>query len=164
MIWALFIAGLLLSVLSAGYLYFAWDSAQWPTTSGKVLHSKVIEINVHSSIVHRPMLVYEYVINGVSRQSATIGFFVGTEGKEWSEHLLIERPVGADVLVYYHPRFPRFAVLESGIKQPWAWLTMMGVGGVIALSSGVVLFAEDRYLLLNTLFGFIRNLVIQFEQ
>lgn len=159
MIWVLFIAGLLLAVVSLGYLYVAWDSTRWPQTRGKVLQAKVMEVKVHSSTVHRPALVYEYGIDGVLRKSKTIGFFLGTEGKEWSERLLAQRPEGTEVPVYYHPWFPRLAVLEPGVKQPWAWLIMAGVGSMIALSSGIVLFAENRYLLLDTLFGYIRGLL-----
>lgn len=153
MIWVLFALGILLVACCFGYTFLGLSSVRWPTTRGKVLFSEFLERTVHGRTTYRPRLVYEYTVNGVSRESHQIGFYAAIEGKEWAERLLSAKPVGAEVTVYYSPMFPKVSVLEPGIKQTWIWLFLAAIGGLAALSSGVALFGDNPNALLDFVFG-----------
>lgn len=159
MIWIFFLVGMLLTLFCLGCLYVAWDSSSWPTVRGKVLHSCLAERTANGHTSYRPMLVYEYFVDGVTRRSATIGFFAGIEGEEWGRRLLEGRDEGADVRVYYHPLVNRLAVLDPGVKQAWVWLLLAVVGAVFSVSSGVVLFADDRDIFRDTIFHGVSLLI-----
>ena len=164
MIWTLFIAGILLIICSLCFFYVGFVSVHWPTAQGKVLVSKLLERELRSGLIlppntiYQPGLYYEYVVNGVTRKSRSIGFYFGTEGKELAEHQLEGRPVGAQVTVYYHPLFPSIAVLEPGIKQASVFIILAVLGIFVTASSAIVLFGKNPYALLDFVFGLFKSI------
>ncbi len=157
-IWILFICSLLIFATSLGSIFLGRQSRRWPSTTGKVLSSELREAKTNAVKGCRPFLAYEFSVDGARRRSTSIGYYVGGLERKWAEGLLVGRQEGSDIRVYYHPWMSPVAVVEPGVQQLWAWLALAVIGAFVALNAGVVLFSGTPYLLVDSVFGFVRRL------
>lgn len=94
----------------------AKDAAQsWPGTMGIILSSSVQSRRSGNSTSTYPVVVYQYEVNRQSYQSQTIKageqfFNVRIIGE--AQATAARYPVGAQVMVYYHPANPQDSALE----------------------------------------------------
>lgn len=118
--------GILICVTPAVYFlsqgifdsYLALDSPNWPSTSSQSFF--VIEYEDHREVN------YSYRIDNVLRDSKRISFsYPFPEDAQWLKHL----EDGQTVAVFYSPRFPAQATLQTG----WRW------GPLIFIIIGIVM-------------------------
>ena len=116
----------------------AVEAMQWPVTDGRIISAEVIKRvsksqDEFNSFV--PRVRYEYITDGVRRQSDIIRIGLGDMGylleKQAREHLA-RYPVGATVSVRYDPEAPERAVLETGhvgvTRKLFAGFIFFGLG------------------------------------
>jgi hypothetical protein len=90
-------------------------SLSWPSTTGKVLKSRVeVSGGDHTSV--SPRVVYEYEVSGKTYQNDHIRAGDRFLGRGWSSrdaYSAVDRyPEGASVTVYYNPANPAESALE----------------------------------------------------
>jgi hypothetical protein len=127
-------------------LTFAYEPKTWPTTSGVVTDSRVVDTIIGAHVgrfgdfryhkIERLNLRYQYQVDGHP--------YAGTEWNRWP---LLERrsalhdskryPVDAPVTVHYNPRDPATAVIDTSL--PTGALTQFVLGMVVALIAVVSL-------------------------
>lgn len=97
----------------------ATSSRNWHSTYGVITESYVTserkeESSKPDDFVYRPVLAYEYVVNGNRYAGSRIYFGALQKDKQRaaSEKKLAAYPMGAPVSVFYNPQFPPDAVLE----------------------------------------------------
>ncbi len=113
----------------------AAKSAAWPTASGTVLSSSIIEKSSMdddgaSSSSYEPRVVYQYSIMGTAYEGKRISFGEKNAGRKKCNEIVARYPAGSLVNVRYNPEKPDEAVLESSAR---------GSTGNIIL--GIVFFA-----------------------
>ena len=94
------------------------QSESWPFTEGRVISSQVKgRRDTEGSTFSSAEVRYQYVVNGTAYVSSTISF--GSKiylGRPGAEEVVAMYPVSAKTTVYYDPRNPRIATLETGIS------------------------------------------------
>lgn len=117
----------------------------WPTTTGRVLASKVSQKNNDVKYGPTPDVTYAYEIDGKKYKGKTIlRGGISSRGRKYSQEVVARYPKGAEVTVYYNPQNPSEACLEqySLTKAPeWKWLaagtlTLPLVAVLVYLSMG----------------------------
>jgi hypothetical protein len=103
------------------------QASHWPSTTGKVIASRVEShkkspgdsgYDFHDTeVINEPLVEYEYRANGHKYRSRRVTIGEKTSGFEL-EAIFARYPVGADVRVYYDPANPRTAVLEREKGSP----------------------------------------------
>jgi len=97
----------------------------WPTASGKVLESRLREVNDSEGRTWAVYILYEYWAQGETRRSDVWRLEAGSSSFTGSMNKVLARyPVGSSVMVYYNPDAPADAMLEPG-KMAW-WLSFAG--------------------------------------
>lgn len=90
-------------------------SLSWPSTTGKVLKSRV-EVSGGDYTSVSPRVVYEYEVSGTTYQNGHIRAGDRVLGSGWSSrdaYSTVDRyPEGARVTVYYNPANPAESALE----------------------------------------------------
>ncbi|MCC6792129.1 MAG: DUF3592 domain-containing protein [Thermomicrobiales bacterium] len=114
----------------------AVDSRSWPTASGVVTASRVVDDSYRTNDFE-PYVTYSYAVAG----KPYVGDVVRSGGFDYrsqrsAEAKLADYPVGSTVAVRYDPDDPSRAVLESGGGGDW-WL--IGAAGVAAGIVGLYL-------------------------
>ncbi len=89
-------------------------SQNWPSTSGRVIKSRVeVRGGDHTSV--EPRVIYEYNVSGQVYQAQQVragdAFFSMRKGQE-AYRIIDQYPEGAAVAVYYNPDNPAEAALE----------------------------------------------------
>lgn len=104
----LIIIGIVLIVLGSNELALARDSEDWPSTTGIVVETHIIEDydSDDERYYYYADVNYEFSVDGINYTSDDI--YVGTGfGRYYSESLaegvLEDYPVGSEVIVYYNP-------------------------------------------------------------
>ena len=89
-------------------------SQQWPSTTGRVLKSRV-EVSGGDTTSVTPYVLYEYEVQGRAYQCAQIQAgdqFLRSANSRQAYTTIDRYPVGAIVRVYYNPANPAEAALE----------------------------------------------------
>ncbi len=107
------------------------ESNSWPTASGKMVRSEVIETGRMAKAMYTARVSYEYEVGGQRYKGEQVGFMDGSSShRSDAEAIIQSRPVGAEVEVFYNPRNPHEACLERSIGMiPW----LMMIGGVLGI-------------------------------
>ena len=90
----------------------AQDSGDWPSVQGTVTVSQV-----DSTIGRKTKanIAYNYSVNGSSYVGTRVRFADTTGSRRGAQEQLIQPyPVGANVDVFYDPKSPNIAILETG--------------------------------------------------
>lgn len=90
----------------------------WPSTSGKILESKVKTDRDRKNSYAR--ILYEYTVNGKKYNSKRVRAY-GILKFSFAEPASVvnEFPAGKDVVVFYDPEDPSSAVLLHGLPKMW---------------------------------------------
>jgi len=159
LIWTYVAAGFCVFMV-ANLLYAIWRGRNqvaagktWARTPGEVIESKVDAAGSHTSDDDSdctPVVRYRYTVNGKSYESDRIVFGGQPDTtKLLAEKLVAKYPPGAKVEVFYDPRRPKNAVLESksGIGPGFYWMLIVfgAVGTVLVAHSiaGKVLYTQN---------------------
>ena len=126
--------GLLIFGLPTGYLSWLWllglQSRSWSTTTGTITHAMVKPGQRNQASVS---VGYRYEVNGTTYTGSTVRFgdFLNATVGDARETAGRYRQ-GAPVTVYYHPRRPKIATLETRASR---LIPMWVVLGGLMLSS-----------------------------
>lgn len=118
--------GIVFTLAGALILYFfgwpqfkyAYDSKNWPTTTGTITESKVESWMKDGSSVYDARITFTYMVEGKKYSSSktnTSGSYTGgniTRAKE----IVAEYPMGKTVDVYYDPEVPGSGSLKPGLS------------------------------------------------
>lgn len=133
----------------------AEQSVNWPTTSGRVIESRITEHESededgHTTYTYAPVVRFEYQVAGVTYTSdrLAVGSKIAISNRKKVEQQIAGYPEGKLIRVYYNPQNPSEAVLETrltskaelvaGIILIVVGLSILclGVGGVLLSSLG----------------------------
>ncbi len=90
----------------------------FPTTTGKVLNSKVESERDSDGTTYRAEIQFEYSVNNQAYTSDTYRFgTMGMSDSTEANNIVREFPVGANVTVYYDPTDPQRAILKPGVSD-----------------------------------------------
>jgi hypothetical protein len=85
--------------------------------------SKEITIRTWRGPVYRPIVRYDYVVDGVKYSGRTLGLFaLGDEfgsiysTESWADEVLSRYTVGQESVFYYNPRDPSICVLDRSVN------------------------------------------------
>lgn len=118
---------LALAILFAACWYFSRPlrseidrSESWPSTSGTVLSSVVVERQSSEGAWYSPEVEFEYTVAGetyTAVDAPIFGTHLDIESRADSQKIVDHYPPGQTVTVYYHPRWPTVALLirDSGL-------------------------------------------------
>jgi len=135
------------------YVWFAKTSESWPTISGNVTHSAIVNsqsvsqtesgtrVREHYELVLR----FEYHLQGQAYESDRYTIY---GEKASTSRLVIEQalknyPVGKEVLVYYNPEEPGVGVLEPGARLSFRGVFVMWIAGIFFVGP-VIFFMPER--------------------
>ncbi|MFW2404230.1 MAG: DUF3592 domain-containing protein [Gammaproteobacteria bacterium] len=124
--------------LWAGYkvvteLPLAIDSRTWPTTDGRIVHSKLRVRGRESR--NRFSLEYTYRVDGVDYANDEFTFLANVFLRNARENAA-RYPRGEAVTVYYHPDRRHISVLETDVN----WPGFLGIAIICAVFSCVGFF------------------------
>ncbi|MCX7975763.1 MAG: DUF3592 domain-containing protein [Bellilinea sp.] len=130
----------------------AWQSLNWPKTSGRVIESRIAEHESededgHVTSTYSPVVRYEYQVNGVAYTGGKIavGGVVAISNKKKVQQTIDQYPEGKLVVVYYNPQNPAEAVLETriaGKAELIAGIILIGIGlSILCLGVGGILLS-----------------------
>jgi hypothetical protein len=112
---------------------------QWPTAPGTITYSKVsaqgfpARGNIKSSNghIHKPVIKYNYLIQGVQYQNNNI--YLGDDQipnvVSYADEMVAKYAPRQKVVVYYSPIDPQLSVLETGVSQ--VTFTPFVYGGIL---------------------------------
>ncbi|MHB1119021.1 MAG: DUF3592 domain-containing protein [Bellilinea sp.] len=96
------------------------QAMNWPSVTGKVLESRLIESTStdsdgDSSTTYRPYIRYEYEMGGITytNDKVDVGMVISTSGTKKANELLSRFSKGSAVLVYVNPDNPADSILEQ---------------------------------------------------
>jgi hypothetical protein len=118
MSWVLALGGLTLIMWSCAILWCGWVSRRWPVVEGELVTRDILDGRNRSGPYFVPAVHYRYTVGhrqfaGRRRRfRALLDAFV-TEQAAYD--MLTGFAPSSPLPVYYHPRVPRLAVLQSGI-------------------------------------------------
>ena len=95
------------------------QSVAWPFTEGEIIDQKEAVIYGSDSTVEYLRPCYKYRVNDEAFTSDTIK--IGSTAKGYAlggGNVATRYPLGARVNVYYNPRNPKIATLETGVSVP----------------------------------------------
>lgn len=111
-------------------------SMNWPSVTGKVLETRLIEsTNIDSdgdsSTIYRPYIRYEYEVDDVTytNDKIDLGMVVSTSGTKKAQEILSRFSLGSSVLVYVNPNDPADSVLEQ--KASTSGLLVIGIAMLV---------------------------------
>jgi hypothetical protein len=95
------------------------ESAQWPTTEGTIVKSRLVGTSVRGwdgdyFTETNAHIQYQYRVNGISYSSSAVNS-IKSPFPLYSSSYVSRYPLGEDVIVYYNPKNPSEAVLEPGV-------------------------------------------------
>lgn len=131
----------------------ARQSVNWPTTSGRVIESRISEHESededgHTTSTYAPVVRFEYQVEGVTYTSDRmgVGSNIAISNRKKVEQRIAGYPQGRLVRVYYNPQNPAEAVLETRLTSKAELVTgiilivvglsilCLGVGGILLSS------------------------------
>ena len=130
----------LLSYLSLGF-WLGVSSLRWPTVEGEVLSSRV-EVDSTSDAVglsYRPKVRYRYAVHGRNYVSESFTYKGHSTEQEAAEEMAGRYRRGSLVKVHYHPRRPKWAVLEPGTTLTQYIIAVIFSTGMLTLGIALLL-------------------------
>lgn len=145
MIWILFFLGIGFTCMTVVNMYLGLSAKNWPSTTGKVLVSEILArkslFDTWGANFFRPILVYEYCVNGKTYRSTRLDNRLTFEGdREFADYIVSRYGPNSQVKVYYHSWFPGISALLPGMQQLGAHSIFLLLGLVVSVSSGLTLF------------------------
>ena len=139
----LLLVGLFCLVAGGMTLRKAKASRSWPTTTGKVLSAKVVEVKGRRTR-YRPKVEYEYEVGGKTLRSDQVWVDGSRDYPriEKADDAVDRFRVGKKVTVFYDPADPSESALVVGTESS-AW-TILFAGGFMLLVSPFLLFKARR--------------------
>ena len=148
------LVGILSFAIGVQTMAGALASRDWPSTDGMVVATRIdIESSSSSSSrssrTYRPIIIYDYAVDGVSHSAQRVAFGEYATGDPAdAEKVRDTYPEGKQVPVYYDPGSPENAVLEPGLHGiPWFFIVLglvfAGIGALMA-KFFPRMFAEDK--------------------
>lgn len=139
--WALFyILGILAGLLVIGWSWYLYEggkqSRSWPNAPGTITVSKVVEFHdTEEGTTYSPYVAYSYSVRGRAFQGTRVAFGAGASSASSSGpgREIARYPVGAQVRVYYDPRYPESAVLQRTVPNVFPHV-LTGVAMVIVFA------------------------------
>jgi len=147
----LIVMGLIFAAVGIGVLIWgvmtvknAYASSSWPTTTGKIVESRVDHrrsssgSRSSSSTTYHAEIGYTYTVDGNTYDGDRVSF--GEYGSSNSSHArsVVRRyPVGQSVEVCYDPADPTSACLEAGVS--WSTWFLPGFGAAFGVVGGGLL-------------------------
>jgi Protein of unknown function (DUF3592) len=120
-----FLAGAALVCFSLWLRLRSHQCSQWPSVKGEVTESYVDDAHLDMT---KPVLRYRYQVAG----QAYVGFRASFSGYGVSRvamrAVVKPYPKGSTVRVFYNPKNPASAVLDSTAQSDWLYWLMFGVG------------------------------------
>jgi hypothetical protein len=110
-------------------LTWAFRSAHWPTTEGVIQTAKMkreVSNGPHRHMTHSAEISYAYEVAGTNYTGTQVAFGEMSASVDYARGILDRFPVGRKVPVYYFPKDPQTAVLETGVHGG-TWICF-GVG------------------------------------
>ncbi len=136
------IVGIVVTLIGRSMLHEAGESENWPSTSGVIEASTVVQSREYDSskkkskTVYRANIDYTYQVDGKKFYGDKISFGGTTTDRKAAYKLTSKYPKNAQVSVYYSPDEPENSVLEPGKT----WLTYIPFGsGILFAFVGVCL-------------------------
>lgn len=138
------VVGILSILIGAQTMAGALASRDWPMVNGVVVETRIdTEISSSgsggaSSRTYRPIIIYEYAVEGVSHSAQRVAFGEYATGDPAdAEKVRDTYPKGEPVQVFYDPDSPEDAVLEPGLHGiPWFFIALglvfAGIGLLMA--------------------------------
>jgi hypothetical protein len=121
----------------------ALTARQWPTTSGVIEQSNVVEDQNDDTLLHTPTVRYSYEVAGTHYTGTTVVPGQGSTNAASIAQRTVDRyPVGKQVQVYYQPADPHKIMLEPRIA--WGALVTTIVGAAILLLLAAVFVTAIR--------------------
>jgi hypothetical protein len=139
-----------LTIFSGLTAYLAWQlalalgSRRWPTTNGVITESSIVTVsygtpiqdntsNTFTSDGRNYRIYYTYQVNGQSYESNGVRFGGWLNSNPWDARATSQRyPAGKSVTVFYNPRNPRIATLETRVS---GLLYILLTIGILAIGS-----------------------------
>jgi hypothetical protein len=147
-----FVVGLIFLYYGVVDLNKAISSENWPTATGKIVSSQVINVGRKSSN-YAPEITYAYSANGKSYQSTQVYPHWFWSSKS-SRNIVATFPVQDSVLIHFSPKDPTDAVLLTGLR--WGvfqrLLCATLVLCVAALLASMALSTKDAVTVGNTIY------------
>lgn len=121
----------------------ALRSGRWPRVEGLVVQSGIVAGGSRGSQSYKPLVSYEYTVDGTTYQSFRIGHGDAVaKTKPHAEQIAAKYPTGASVEVAYDPTDPALAVLEPGFHA--LALALPGFGLALTAAGGAMLVLGRR--------------------
>lgn len=142
--------GPFLILMGATYIGYVWfkelkvkASQSWPSVSGKITRSKVVQKTSHNAASGSPNMTYQadieyrYKVRTRSLKGHTIciGGEVYTSFTDRADRWVQRYPEDSEVTIYYNPKNPKEACLErSGEMGSWGYK----IGGGLILVGALI--------------------------
>ncbi|MFZ6021563.1 MAG: DUF3592 domain-containing protein [Chloroflexota bacterium] len=131
----------------------AQQSVNWPTTSGRVIESRISEHESededgHTTSTYAPLVRFEYQVAGVTYTSDRmgVGSKIAISNRKKVEQQIAAYPEGKLIRVYYNPQNPAEAVLETRLTSKAelvAGIILIVVGlSILCLGVGGILLSS----------------------
>ena len=137
--WIFFaMTGIVMYEQFARFTYYTFYSKFWPIAKGKITHSGIKEKSVRQKwkefTVYRPSVHYQYTVKEKNFSGHWITY--GNNFNEFRHKLtalsIIRRfPLGAEVEIYYDPKYNNISVLTNQVR--WNGILLALVGLFIAI-------------------------------
>ncbi len=110
------------------------DSDNWPSTSGIVIDTKIIEHTDDDNYVtgYSPEIEYSYTVYGKPYISDDFSYNSETGEYEWADSIINQHPINSLIEVYYHPTKHKLSVLDPGFDPLLYIFLMFGYGFLLA--------------------------------
>ena len=95
----------------------SYMARNWPTTTGKVLNSELVEEWGSDDIVYKADIQYSYIVKNIEYKSEKIYFGLLNLTSKWPAKYLTKKYKYSDkIVVYYNPGSASDSVLITGIN------------------------------------------------
>lgn len=137
-------AGLVICVLGLRGCYYAGASVHWPVAAGIVTESRIGRTRGGNRTTYSPEVRYRYEVGGRAYDGDRV-YFSGIDlssNHDYAVDITARYAVGNRVDVYHHPRDPRLAVLQPGIRRETVFTFV--VGGAFAAFALLGFYLDHR--------------------
>ncbi|MDR3406136.1 MAG: DUF3592 domain-containing protein [Chthoniobacter sp.] len=109
----------------------ASKTKSWPTATGIVTSSEVIEHKGGKGVSYSPEIKYRYRVSETTYDNTHISLLDGGLSKGWAHEVAAQFPAGLSIPVFYKPSHPENAVLRPGAN--WYMFATSGIGLAVFL-------------------------------
>lgn len=124
--------------LITAFMYFVYQNYKvrnWAITEGKVLNITIQQDNDTDSTMFRRVVLYEYYVNGerYTSDQITKGVIWWDGLYDWAKRRNLEYQPGNNVTVYYNPKHPKDAVLETAFEAYTFIYFFIGIAAILSV-------------------------------